>query len=101
MMCYRSCISCKGKVEEVKGNMARCSKCGMLQKLDWCRNQSSCRVVVSTRDNSTKLLNIFSTIIEEIVGSNIITDEALLCAAPFSLSYNHKDVICSVKRKTV
>ena len=102
IMCYRSCISCKGKVEEVKENTARCSKCAMLQKLDRCGNESSCRVVVSTQDNSTtKLLNVFSTIIEEIVCSNIITDEALLCAAPFSLSYNHKDVICSVKRKTM
>lgn len=91
---------CMGKVEARSASpaIAKCEKCGMGVRLDRCTEQVAAKVVVESMQ-VTKILTVFSPIVEEICqGTGDVTEEALMTAISFNLQYSPNNVITSISR---
>ena len=90
---YPICIGCKSKVlqraTDVKFGI--CERCQMLQKIDKCATEKSATIIIQS-DDVTLTLQAFGSVLETIT-SGPITQEALLTATPFTVSYNDQELI--------
>ena len=95
---YKACMHCKARVEAMSHPLGRCLKCSLLQRMDKCTDQVSAKITVQS-GTITKHLHGFGRILQDITGSNEVTQEALLLSEPLSaLIYNSNDVIVGFTR---
>lgn len=81
---YVSCMKCNCKVlrDEEKPALGRCTKCGMLQCLDRCKEQVSAQILFE-EGNGVLTLQAFTKMAMEIVQLTSVIEEALLTVPPF------------------
>lgn len=78
--------------------LGRCSKCSLMQRSDKCVEQLSAKLIVQ-EGATTKQLHAFGRILQDIAGTDEVTQEALLLSEPISsLIYNVNDVIVGFTR---
>ena len=82
---YRMCVSCKGKVDPYKDDMAICSKCLAQQKIDFCAKAQSARLLLKTA-KGLRNVTIFTENLTKMVGGKNaeITREDILKSEPFN-----------------
>lgn len=86
---FKSCISCRDEVNPVNSNHGCCTSCNILQHLDKCQLRLSAKLTIES-NTFTFHLYAFGHILSEItLLPKDVTEEALLNASPFSLTYNH------------
>ena len=88
------CVTYKNKVL-IEHKYGRCTKCHMLQRIDRCIKEVSGRIIVECKDTVVSLQG-FGPVLSAIVGSDEVSDEALLEAPPFKVVYNENHVIVEV-----
>ncbi len=93
---YSACIRCKSKVEETKGKLGNCTRCNMQQRFDKCKKHLSTKIVVSS-GQQYYTFNVFGTNVNDIADGEDVTEESLLSARPFMLTYD-QNVITSIRR---
>ena len=101
----RACLSCKGQVEQTSPLLGRCTTCNMRQRLECC-SQQVCAHLLVIHDNTQTLLIAHLPIIQAIINDRTIgydtdpedIESLLLLSHPFSLSYDHANVIQHVSR---
>ena len=78
-------------------NIGQCSKCkcGVMQWLDRCTPGASSRLVIEDAEQRITL-TAFITILYEICQSTVITEETILNADKFNLSYSLTNVITDI-----
>ena len=91
-----SCLQCKAKVEPTTDKLGCCTKCKMQQLILHCRSQLTAKVVIAN-GNSYHTLNVFSTNVSDIAQIEKVTVESLLCAPPFTLTYEN-NVVTAIGR---
>ena len=89
---YSSCMGCKGKLQVASSNIGLCGKCGMTQRLDRCKVEATAKLMIEAAQR-TYTLTAFTPILEKICQSNTITEEVILGAEQFELTYSDKNVI--------
>lgn len=96
---YKSCYICKARVEPMDPPLGRCSKCAVMQRLDFCPGQWSAKVLVmaSHDPKNVHTLHALGKTVSDLAGlppDSTVTAEALLQAAPLAhITYNEKNVI--------
>ena len=101
------CISCSGKVEGTTGMIGQCTKCSTVQRLDRCKKQLCCKVVLRNDNGQSKDLNVFLPMMRKIISNETITDEdeieevvtKLLMAEKFTARYSASNTVIAVSRK--
>lgn len=96
---YRGCLTCKQKILSTTEKFGRCTKCNMKQRLDHCKVYMSAKILLWNGE-LRKTLNASGKMITEIaeVDKDEVTEEALLLARPFSVTYKNSSII-SIYRK--
>ena len=94
--CYVACLSCKSEVD--KNVLSTCSRCGMVQKLLKCSDQKRARLVFTLPGGGYANVSVFGKHLEEIAGSEKVTEHHLLAAKPFSFTYAN-NIVNYVYRK--
>ncbi len=95
---YWACVACKSKVTPSTTGISSCSKCGLAQRTDHCKEELSAKLYTSTGNGAEYLtLNIFGNNVRDIAQKNDITVESLLCAKPFTLVHD-QNVITNIER---
>ncbi len=95
---HKACLKCKARVEpsSMEG-FGRCSKPEgmMMQKLDFCSNQISVKLLVMV-DGRMHSLSAYGKIVTELAGVVDVTDQVLLMLPPLtSVTYNDGNIITS------
>lgn len=85
--CYVACLSCKSKVDKKSDVLGTCSRCGMVQKLLKCSDQKRARLVLTLPGGGYANVSVFGKHLQEIAGSEEVTEHHLLAAKPFSFTY--------------
>ena len=97
---YYACLKCKSKVTVLSGEAALgcCSNSSMKQRLDRCKRQLSARMMVMCGEDFIAL-HAFGTNVSDIADGDAhdITEESLIAAKPFTVSYQG-GIITGVKR---
>jgi len=83
---HSSCCICKGKVQRTSAKLGWCGNCNMLQCIDRCKERMSAKLVVEAKVMN-KTLDAFTPILQEICQGVVVTEEALLTANPFNLTF--------------
>ena len=93
---YVACLSYKSKVDKKSDVLGTCSKCGA--KLLKCSDQKRARLVLTLPGGGYANVNVFGKHLEEIAGSEEVTEHHLLAAKPFSFTYAN-NIVDYVYRK--
>ena len=103
---YKSCLTCKARVDPESPPLGRCTKCDMLQRYDMCVEQMSAKILFMKKfpgdpQSTIKPLHAFGRIVQDLAGvpHSEVTREALLTSKPVTVTYNSKQVITSLLRK--
>ena len=88
---------CKSKVTPTSDTIGKCNRCGALQRLDKCYNQTTAKLEL-INDAGFKVFTCFSPIIEEISQSDNVTIETLLFSDKFDAEYSPAGVITKIYR---
>lgn len=90
---YNSCKNCKGKVEVTSRNIGQCRRCGMIQRLDKCKIETSAKLMVEAGEH-IYTLTAFTPILQKMCHDNAISEEELLGAEELiNLTYSETNVI--------
>ena len=97
----RTCLStnCCGEVLHTHGKIGRCSTCNMPQQIDMCKQQCSAKLHIASESGKMHLFangQILAQIAE--IPLKDVTEDILLNANSFTLSYNDRMTIISVSR---
>lgn len=95
-----ACLSCKRTdVFEEDGILGKCTRCGTTQKLSKCKRQVTAKLGLILPDDRYVAMKAYEAILMDIVGSdNAVTENNLITAVPFTVSYNNYNVITSISR---
>lgn len=96
---FKTCFICKGKVRVTSATTGKCEKCDMSLRLDRCLNQLVAKVVVEAEE-LTKILSVFSPVVQDICQDNEVTEEALLAGKKFDLWLSADKVITRISRSS-
>jgi hypothetical protein len=103
---YNACLTCKARVEPESPPLGRCSKCGMMQRLDLCPQQMSAKLLFSKKfpgdpETTTKTLHAFGRMIQDLAATSQseVTREDLLLSPLVTVTYNDKKVVTSFLRE--
>jgi len=90
---HSSCCICKGKVQRTSAKLGWCDNCNMLQCIDRCKERMPAKLVMEAKEmtNSECIHTDSSRKCQGVV----MTEEALLTANPFNLTFSGRDVITS------
>ena len=91
-------MKCNAKVQPESENIGRCGKCGMMQNMEVCK-MAELFVVSGVKAARPLNLRAFGRIVLQITGQPNVTEESLITAKPFTLTYTEGYIIQSVKRK--
>lgn len=101
---YMSCLEsdCEGQVTQVQSLIGKCSECSMPQRIDRCSHQLFAELLVQEEQDTQRHVTLSGCgevlcKIADILSD--VTAETLLNAAPFSVTYNNKNVITEVTRQ--
>lgn len=47
---YSTCLACKSEVTPTMGKLGSCTKCDMLQCIDWCKKQLNAKLVTASNE---------------------------------------------------
>ena len=96
---FDGCYSCPGKVmpeSEASCKVGKCDRCGVMQRLDKCKEHSSARLDLMSKTDVRSVM-AFTQVLEEIChGSPSV--EKLLASEDFNATVSDKDVILSISR---
>ena len=97
---YKSCVSCKARVESTTPPLGRCSRCSILQRVDRCGEQVSAKLMLQQPDSTTtRTLSEFGSL---AAPANCSSNrghcrEPPIDALPVAaLTYNNNNVITTV-----
>ena len=96
------CLSC-GKSSQVmeldeEGFLGKCTKCNTTQKLSKCKKQVMAKLGLLSPNNEYVAVKAYEDILNEITGSQCISEKMLIEAMPFTVSYNEYNLVTSVSR---
>ena len=96
---YKSCISCRARVETTEPPLGRCSKCCMMQHMEHCAEQTTAKLIVKEEQGQRLTLSAFGTTLQQICMAGAITQEMLLQSPTIDvLNYNKKNIITGIAR---
>lgn len=64
---FAGCTVCAAKVDSVNEVIGICSKCGLKQKLAWCRKNRATRLIIEDTDKKKWTVSMFSDIIDLLI----------------------------------
>ena len=96
---YKSCISCRARVETTEPPLGWCSKCCMMQQMEHCAEQTTAKLIVKEEQGQRLTLSAFGTMLQHICMAGAITQEVLLQSPTIDvLNYNEKNIITGIAR---
>ncbi len=100
--CYKSCLNCKARVEEVEDLMGICSKWGIHQRVDKCSDHLTGKLLLQEQGNDKTLtLSAFGSTLTQMAAvdsASQVTPSSLLMAPILNTVIYNKDVIISIER---
>ena len=92
--------NCDGDVQVSRGKVGRCSQCNMAQRIDQCKQQASAKLHLTSPTTKNVYLFANGQVLAQIteLPLEMVTEEALLCSDPFSLTYNNRMVITNITK---
>lgn len=91
---YSTCLKCNGKITNAKGEIGTCSKCGMLQCLEACKEEVAAQMMIKSSTGNT-MLKAYGKVLQQIAGEEV-TSIGLLRAGSFT-AFHQDGIIRSVK----
>ena len=103
---YKSCFSCKARVESTSPPFGRCTKCCIMVRMDKCGDQLTAKLVFEEgRGATSNPLSVFGALLQQMCSVSTpreVTQEALLRAPPFrTVTYNDRHVVTGIARESV
>ena len=92
---YSICLKCNGKITSADGDFGTCSKCGMLQLLEACKEDMTAQLMIKSGSSENILLKAYGKVLQQITGEEV-TSIRFLQADPFT-AFHQDGVIRSVK----
>ena len=93
---YKSCISCRARVETIEPPLGRCSKCCMMQHMEHRAEQTTEKLILKEEQGQQVTLSAFGSTLQQIcMAGAIIQEESPTIDV---LNYNEKNIITGIAR---